>query len=157
MSEGVGTFQAFYSVISPPNTHSLAASLLMRVRTVRGTAGENFIALHLTYDSVYCDSHQLHLLHILCYTGEQDYQSIHSQGQLLNNHVRRASVNVTIRTDSELEGVEQFSLELSLASPQTEFFVRPNIATVTILDAIIGEGIRIICILSFHNNLALYV
>ena len=82
----------------------------------------------------------------LCYTGEQDYQPIRSQEQTLNNHVRRASVNVTIRTDSESEGVEQFSLELSLASPQTGFFVRPNIATVTILDAILGEGFRIICI-----------
>ena len=147
MSEGVGTFQAFYGVINPTNTNFLAASLLMRVRTVRGTAGENFIPLHLTYDSanIYCNSHQLHLVHTLCYTGEQDYQPIRSQEQTLNNNVRRASVNVTIRTDSESEGVEQFSLELSLASPQTKFFVRPNIATVTILDAIIGEEFRIIC------------
>ena len=64
MSEGVGTFQAFYRVINPTNANFLAASLFMSVRTVRGTAGENFIALHLTYDNVYCDSHQLHLLHI---------------------------------------------------------------------------------------------
>ena len=42
MSENVGTFQAFYSVINPPSTHSQAFTdaFFMRVATVAGTAGE---------------------------------------------------------------------------------------------------------------------
>ena len=53
--------------------------------------------------------------------------------------MRRASAEVTIRTDNVYEGVEEFSLDLFFADPQARFFVIPNIATVTILDAIIGE------------------
>ena len=49
--------------------------------------------------------------------------------------MRRASAEVTIRTDNiYYEGVEEFSLDLFFASPQSGFFVIPNIATVTIID-----------------------
>ena len=48
--------------------------------------------------------------------------------------MRRASAEVTIRTDDKYEGVEEFSLELFFASPRTGFFVKPNIATVTIVE-----------------------
>ena len=53
--------------------------------------------------------------------------------------MRTASADVTIKTDNVYERLEEFSLELHLASPQTRFFVMPNIASVTILDAMIGE------------------
>ena len=48
--------------------------------------------------------------------------------------MRRASADVTIRTDNVYEGVEEFRLDLFFASPQTGFFVIPNIATVIIND-----------------------
>ena len=74
-------------------------------------------------------------------SGENDYQRIRgsSQESLFNNDNRRGSADVTIRTDNVYESVEEFSLDLFFASPQTGFFVIPNIATVTILDAIVGE------------------
>ena len=55
--------------------------------------------------------------------------------------MRRASADVTIKTDNVYERLEEFSLELHLASPQARFFVMPNIASVIILDAMIGEQI----------------
>ena len=70
------------------------------------------------------------------YTDDDDYQSIRGsqQEQFITNTMRRASAEVTIRTDNVYEGVEEFSLELFFATPQTGFFVIPNIATVTIND-----------------------
>ena len=47
-------------------------------------------------------------------------------------------MDVTIKRDNVNEGAEEFSLELFFASPRTRFFAIPNIATVTLLDAIIG-------------------
>ena len=70
-------------------------------------------------------------------TDEDDYQRIRGsqQEQLITNTMRRASAEVTIRTDNVyFEGVEEFSLDLFFASPQTGFFVLPNITTVTIND-----------------------
>ena len=48
-------------------------------------------------------------------------------------------MDVTIKIDNVNEGAEEFSLELFFASPQSGFFVNPNIAMVTILDSIIGD------------------
>ena len=48
--------------------------------------------------------------------------------------MRRASAEVTIRTDDVYEGAEEFDLDLFFANPQAGFFVIPNIATVTITD-----------------------
>ena len=59
--------------------------------------------------------------------------------------VRRASANVTIRTDNVYEGVEEFSLDLFFALPQAGFYVIPNIATVTIHDT---TSEYIICLVS---------
>ena len=42
MSEGVGTFQAFYSIIFPANT-TITNPFFMRVATLNGTAGEKCI------------------------------------------------------------------------------------------------------------------
>ena len=79
------------------------------------------------------------------HTDEDDYQRIRGsqQEQFITHTMRRASAQVTIRTDNVYEGVEEFSLDLSFTQPQTGFFVIPNIATVTILDAAIGEKIRL--------------
>ena len=93
-----------------------------------------------------------HVFMILCYynhkrkkkniyTDEDDYQRIRGsqQEQFITNTMRRASAEVTIRTDNLNEGVEEFSLELFLAQPQTGFFVIPSITTVTVLDSTIGK------------------
>ena len=79
----------------------------------------------------------LHLIH----ADENDYQRIRGsqQERFFSNDNRRASTDVTIRTDNVHESAEEFSLYLFFASPQTGFFVIPDIVTVTILDAIIGE------------------
>ena len=79
----------------------------------------------------------------IIYTDENDYQRIRGsqQEQFITSTMRRASADVTIRIDNVNEGAEEFSLELFFASPQSGFFVIPNIATVTILDAAIGEKI----------------
>ena len=42
VSEDVGTFQAFYSVMFPTNTTSITNLTFMRVTTAEGTAGETF-------------------------------------------------------------------------------------------------------------------
>ena len=78
------------------------------------------------------------------HTDEDDYQRIRGsqQEQFFSNIKRRASAEVTIRTDNVYESVEEFNLDLSFTQPQTGFFVIPNIVTVTILDAAIGEKIR---------------
>ena len=47
---------------------------------------------------------------------------------------RQASAEIIIRTDDVYEGTEIFSLNLSLASPQSGVFVIPNIANLTIID-----------------------
>ena len=75
------------------------------------------------------------------HTDEDDYQHIHGsqQERQLTYSNRRASADVKINIDSMYEGVEEFSLELYFASPQTGFFVSPNIATVTVLNTIVGE------------------
>ena len=69
-------------------------------------------------------------------TGEDDYQRIFGsqQEQFFNDAIKRASANVTIRTDNIYEGAEGFNLDLFFASPQAGFYVIPNIATVTIND-----------------------
>ena len=79
------------------------------------------------------------------HTDEDDYQRIRGsqQEQFITNTMRRASAEVTIRTDNVYEGVEEFSLDLFFASPQSGFFVIPNITTVTILDAAVGEKVRL--------------
>ena len=86
------------------------------------------------------------VLNVCTFTDEDDYQRIRGsqQERLINNNVRRASADVAIKTDNVYESVEEFSLDLFFASPQTGFFVMPNIATVTILDALIGK--EIICL-----------
>ena len=73
---------------------------------------------------------------IILYTDEDDYQRIRGsqQEEFISNTIRRASAEVTIRTDNVYEGAEEFSLDLFFASSQTGFFVIPNIATVTITD-----------------------
>ena len=48
-------------------------------------------------------------------------------------------MDVTITIDNVNEGAEEFSLELFFASPQSGFFVNPNIAIVTISDANTGD------------------
>ena len=53
--------------------------------------------------------------------------------------MRRASAEVTIRTDNVNEGAEEFTLELFFAQPQSGFFVIPSIATVIVLDSAIGK------------------
>ena len=132
MSEDIGTFKAFYSVINPTSTQTIANPFFMRVATVIGTAGEIFFALHVLW---YC------IIITYYMSDEDDYQRIRGsqQERFFNNDNRRASADVTIRTDNVYESVEEFSLDLFLASPQTGFFVTPNVYTVTILDAIIGE------------------
>ena len=72
---------------------------------------------------------------------EADYVPINvgSQEQQLNNSKRTACVDVTIKTDDVRESAEDFSLNLFYVNPQTRFFVMPIIATVTILDATMGE------------------
>ena len=85
------------------------------------------------------DNHSalVHYILVQC-TGEDDYERIRgsSQERFFNNDNRRASADVTIRTDDVYEGAEMFSLDLFFASPQTGFFVIPDIANVTIIDAI---------------------
>ena len=74
---------------------------------------------------------------ISIHTDEDDYQRIRGsqQEQLITNTMKRASAEVTIRTDNVYyEGVEEFSLDLFFSSPQTGYFVIPNITTVTIND-----------------------
>ena len=81
------------------------------------------------------------VINVFIHADENDYQRIRGsqQERFFNNDNRRASAEVTIRTDNVYDGVEEFSLDLFFASPQTGFFVTPSIATVTILDEIIGE------------------
>ena len=92
------------------------------------------------------------VLTVYTLTDEDDYQHIRGsqQERLLNNNIRRASADVAIKTDNVYDGVEEFSLDLFFAAQQTGFFVMPNIATVTIYDALIGE--EIICLLIFLSS-----
>ena len=134
--EDVGSFQAYYSVVFPTTT--AITSFFMRVATVIGTAGEKFFCVCVCMLANYCNHSTIIMYN---YTDEDDYQRIRGsqQEQFFSNTMRRASAEVTLRTDNVYEGVEEFRLELFFASPQTGFFVIPNIATVTVLDAIIGE------------------
>ena len=45
VSEDVGTFQAYYSVIFPTNIQMISNPFFMRVATVTGTAGESLFCV----------------------------------------------------------------------------------------------------------------
>ena len=132
MSEDVGTFQVFYSVVFPTNT-TIINSFFMRVATVMGTAGEKF-TLYVHAANYY--KHYALVYNTFMYTDEDDYQRIRGsqQERFFSNTMSRASAEVTIRTDDKYEGVEEFSLDLFFAQQLSGFFVKPNNANVTIIE-----------------------
>ena len=79
VSEDIGSFEAFYSVIFPTSTQAIANPFFMRVATIEGTAGEIHFCM---YSNNNYDDHSVlvHYILVQC-TVEDDYQRIRGSSQ----------------------------------------------------------------------------